>query len=236
MELRTIYEDNDVLVIDKPAGIVVFNENQSTIKSLIDLLIEKYPPLKNTGNMPRYGVVHRLDKDTSGILLIAKNNNALSFLQPQFKERRAEKKYLALATGDIGNETETIKTLIGRSPKDGMKQIVFSPGDPGSQGKREAITGYKVLERLKGFTLLEVAPKTGRKHQIRCHLSYIHHPVASDKMYGFKGQPCPKGLTRHFLHASYLKIQMPNKEIKEFKASLPEDLEQVINNLKKHDN
>ncbi len=236
MELRTIYEDNDVLVIDKPAGIVVFNENQSAAKSLIDLLMEKYPLLKNTGNMPRYGVVHRLDKDTSGILLVAKNNSALSFLQSQFKERQAEKKYLALVIGSVENDTSTIKTLIGRSPKDGMKQIVFSPGEPGSQGKREAITDYKVLERLKGFTLLEVAPKTGRKHQIRCHLAHIHHPIAGDKMYGFKSQPCPKELARHFLHASYLKIQMPNKEIKEFNTGLPKDLEQVINNLKKHDN
>lgn len=233
MKLQTIYEDDDVLVIDKPAGIVVFNENQSAAKSLIDLLIERYPLLKNTGIMPRYGVAHRLDKDTSGILLVAKNDNALSFLQAQFKKRQVEKKYSALVVGNIKDDNGTIKTLIGRSPKDGMKQRVFSLGEPSSQGKREAITDYKVLERFEGFTLLEATPKTGRKHQIRCHLAHIHHPIAGDRMYGFKNQPCPKGLMRHFLHASYLKTQMPNNETKEFSAKLPEDLNQTINNLKK---
>jgi 23S rRNA pseudouridine1911/1915/1917 synthase len=232
MELKIIYEDDDVLVIDKPAGVVVFNENQSAAKSLIDLLIEAYPLLKNTGNMPRYGVAHRLDKDTSGILLVAKNDNALSFLQAQFKKRQVGKKYLALVVGNVKNDTDTIETLIGRSPKDKLKQKVFLSGEPGSAGKRQALTSYKTLERFEKYTLLEVIPKTGRKHQIRCHLSYIHHPIAGDKLYGFKNQPCPKGLTRHFLHASYLKIEMPSGEIKKFESELPEDLKKIINNLR----
>jgi len=242
MELKIIYEDNDVLVIDKPAGIIVFNESQSAEKSLIDLLIELYPPLKNTGNMPRYGVVHRLDKDTSGIILVAKNNETLSFLQKQFKTRRVEKRYIALVSGNIENKEGTIETLIGRSPKDRIKQKVFLPGEPGSAGKRQALTSYKALEKFEKYTLLEVIPKTGRKHQIRCHLSYIHHPIAGDKLYGFKNQPCPKGLTRHFLHAGYLKIEMPSGEtphqskhgtgqVKEFESELPEDLKKIINNL-----
>jgi RluA family pseudouridine synthase len=234
MKLQIIYEDNDVLVIDKPAGIVVFNENQSAAKSLIDLLIETHPLLKNTGNMPRYGVVHRLDKDTSGIILIAKNDNALSFLQAQFKKRQVEKRYLALVVGIVKNDTETIKTLIDRSPKDGIKQKVFSPGEPGSEGKREAITLYKVLKRFSDYTLLEITPKTGRKHQIRCHLSYIHHPIAGDKLYGFKNQPCPEGLTRHFLHASYLRIEMPSGEAPHQSKHGTGQAKEFESELKKH--
>lgn len=232
MDLKIIYEDNDVLVVEKPAGIVVFNEAQSAEKSLIDLLIEAYPLLKNTGDMPRYGVVHRLDKDTSGIILVAKNDSTLAFLQAQFEKRQIEKKYLALAVGNVKNDTGTIETLLGRSPKDRLKQKVFLPGEPGSAGKREAITSYKVLGRFEKYTLLEVTPKTGRKHQIRCHLAYLNHPIAGDKVYCFKNQLCPNGLNRHFLHASYIKVELPSKETKEFKSELPDDLKKIINNLK----
>jgi len=240
MNIKIIYEDNDVLVVDKPAGIVVSEEITSSppeagprndeIKrqTLIDILIEKYPGLKNAGDQPRYGIVHRLDKDTSGILLVAKNNESLIFLQKQFINRKVEKKYLALVVGNIKEERGEIKTLIGRAPGDKRKQKVYLAGQPGSEGKREAITEYKVLERYKDYTLLEVKIKTGRRHQIRCHFSYLQHPIAGDKMYGFKNSPVPKGLTRQFLHASYLKIQLPNQKVKEFNSELPEELKKII--------
>jgi len=204
-KLKVIYEDRDLLVIDKPAGI-------------------------NSDDFQKR--VHRLDKDTSGILLIAKNDKILEFLQNQFKERKVIKKYLALVVGNLKKTGGEIKTLIGRSPGNRKKQKVYLVHEPGSQGKREVITKYKVLQKFKDYDLIEVEPKTGRKHQIRTHLSYLGHPVAGDKMYGFKNQPVPEGLQRHFLHASYLKIQLPDGRIKEFRSDLPEDLKGVLENIK----
>jgi len=224
-------------VVDKPAGIVVFPEGQTIKNTLIDSLLIKYPELNSVGEKPRYGIVHRLDKDTSGILLVAKTNEALIFLQKQFKNRTVEKKYTALVTGVVKENQGIIKTLIGRSPNDKRKQKAYLLNEPETKGKREAITKYKVLQRFKDYTLLEIKIETGRRHQIRCHLAYIHHPVAGDKMYGFKDSPIPKGLTRQFLHAGYLKIILPscsnkpNEQIQEFKSDLPENLKKIITNL-----
>jgi len=233
MELKILYEDDNLLVVDKPAGITVFPERKITEKTLIDLLIEKFPNLKNVGKPPRYGIVHRLDKDTSGILLVAKNNKTLNFLQRQFKERKVVKKYLALATGNIKENQGRIETLVGRAPKNRKKQKVYLPHDPRIKDKklRKAITKYKVLKRFKNYTLIEAIPRTGRKHQIRCHLVYLSHPIAGDKLYGFKNQPNPKGLNRQFLHNSFLKIRLQNGEKKEFKSDLPENLKGVLKNL-----
>ena len=233
MQIKTVYEDKNVLVIDKPAGITVFPEEPSDVKTLVDYIIETFPYLKDVGSSPRYGIVHRIDKDTSGILIVAKNNKEFEFLQKQFKERKIEKKYIALAVGEIKSSNGEIETLIGRSPKDRRKQKVFLPNDPKAQGKRTALTKYTVLKRFKGYTLCEVSIKTGRKHQIRVHFSYIGHPLAGDKLYGFKGQ---LKLKRQFLHASYIKIHsIDNKEI-EVSIELPEDLKEIIKNIKEYDN
>lgn len=213
--LAIIYEDKNLLAIDKPAGI-------------------------NSDDIPLR--VHRLDKDTSGVLLVAKNNEALEFLQKQFsasaseasadkQERKLEKRYLALVMGNLKQNSGRIETLIDRSPRDRKKQKAFLLHEPKAEDKRMAITEYKVLERFKDYTLVEVYPKTGRKHQIRCHLTYLGHPIAGDKMYGFKNQLCPKGLNRHFLHASYLKITLPDGKEKEFKSNLPLDLTEVLEKL-----
>ena len=208
-KFKILYEDSDLLVIDKPAGMV-------------------------TDDIPRR--VHRLDKDTSGILLIAKNDKTLEFLQKEFKEGRVIKKYLALVVGKLKAKEGVIETLIGRSPKDGRKQKVYFPHEPGTEGKRKTKTEYKVLKEFKEFTLIEVEPKTGRKHQIRTHFAYLGHPIAGDKLYGFKNQPRPKNLKRQFLHASYLKIKLPDGEEKEFNCDLPKDLKEVLKNLKIYDN
>ena len=241
MEFKIIYEDNDVLVVDKPAGIVVFAEGEATTKIpsslsssgpfLINELIKYRPEIKNAGQEPRYGAVHRLDKDTSGILLVAKNNESLIFLQKQFKNREIEKKYLALATGIIKDDGGKVETFVGRSPADPRKQKAYLPGEKVPKGVREAVTEYKVLQRFQEYMLLEVIIKTGRKHQIRCHLTHIHHPVAGDKLYSFKDSPVPAGLTRQFLHASYLKIQLLNGQVKEFASELPEELKTVLKSL-----
>ncbi len=204
MEFNILYEDENVLVIDKPAGI-------------------------NSDSFERRA--HRLDKDTSGILLIAKNDKTLDFLQKQFKEGEVEKKYLALVVGNIKN-ARVIETLLGRSPGDRRKQKVYLPREPGSEGKRKAVTEYKVLQKFKDYTLIEVEPKTGRKHQIRVHLVYLSHPIVGDKMYGFKNQPLPKGLKRQFLHANYLKVKLPDGKTKEFESELPSDLKLCLQNLK----
>jgi|SRR3989344_377142 len=247
MDLKIIYEDEDVLVVDKPAGIIVFQETNTKkqdTNTVIDLLLEKYPDLKNAGEAPRHGIVHRLDKDTSGLLLVAKSSEGLIFLQKQFSagakaladrknreplEKKVEKRYIALATGIIKEDSGTIHTFIGRSPQDPRKQKAYTEE---GIGRREAITEYKVLQRFENYTLLEVQIKTGRKHQIRCHVAYIHHPIAGDKMYGFKDSPTPEGLTRQFLHASYLKIQLLSGKTMEFRSELPEELQLIINNLK----
>ncbi len=254
LELKIIYEDNNLLVVDKPAGIIVFQETrnkkqETNKKTLINLILEQRPEIKNVGKAPRYGIVHRLDKDTSGILLTAKNNKSLIFFQKQFSalsgsasggknkkpeklEKKLKKRYIALVVGKVKNDFGKIETLIGRGINDRRKQKIYLPHEPNIQGKREAVTEYKVMEKFRDYTLLEISPKTGRKHQIRCHFSYLGHPIAGDKVYSFKNQPCPKGLNRQFLHASYLKIELLDGRKKEFKSKLPEDLEICLQKLK----
>jgi len=240
MSVKIIYEDENLLVVDKPAGIIVFLENEEgknegRESTLIDLILEERPEIKNVGSPTRYGIVHRLDKDTSGIILIAKNNDSLIFFQKQFQERKVDKKYITLATGAMKDDKGKIETLIGRSPKNRLKQKIYSSFSPEAKGKRTAITEYNVLENFRDYALMEVVIRTGRKHQIRAHLAHIHHPITGDKLYNFKNQPCPKGLERQFLHAEYLKITMPDGKVREFRSELPEDLKNILKNLKKYD-
>ncbi len=220
--MKIIYEDENVQVFDKPAGV-------------------------NSDDFPKR--VHRLDKDTSGIFIVAKDDKTLEFLQKQFKERRVKKKYLALIVGhlknneDVGEEDKSssspfaaarvIETLIGRSPGDRRKQKVYLEGEPGATDKRKAITLYRVLQRFENYDLVEAELLTGRKHQIRTHFAHLGHPIAGDKLYGFKGQILPDDLKRQFLHASYLKIEMPNGREREFKSELPQDLKETLSNLKR---
>ena len=217
MNLKIIYEDGNLLVVDKPAGIDI-----EGIKSALP-----------EGSFP----AHRLDKDTSGALLVAKNQETLDFLQKQFQERRVDKKYVCLVEGNIPDKGGTIETLVGRAKGDKRKQKVYLAGEPGSG--RDAKTEYRVLERFKArlpdgqdYTLLEVSPKTGRKHQIRAHMTYLGHPVVGDKLYGFKNQKVPTGLKRQFLHAAYLKVSTPDGNTKEFISALPQDLILCLQQLK----
>ena len=209
-----------MLAIDKPAGIETIEIPEKLGKKIFN--------------------IHRLDKNTSGINLFAKSQEALIFFQKQFSplggelEKKAEKRYIALVVGNVKNDSGKIETLIGRAPKDKTKQKAYLPAEPGSKGKREAVTEYKVLTRLKDYTLLEVSPKTGRMHQIRCHLAYINHPIAGDKKYGFKNQAKPKNLNRQFLHAIYIKIKLFNGGTKELSSELAPDLKLCLENLKKN--
>lgn len=232
MKIEEIYQNEDLLIVNKPAGIIVFRENDSQKKSLIDFLIEKYPALKNTGTTPRYGAIHRLDKDTSGIILIAKNNQSLIFFQKEFKKRRVEKTYLALISGKIKEDKGEIRTLIHRD-KTGLKQKAYPITSPflKKKGSRIAETLWEKEKEFKEFTLIKVFPKTGRKHQIRVHLKYINHPIVGDKIYSFKNQKIPKGLERQFLHAHSLKLKLPDGETREFIAKLLNNLKKVLKNI-----
>ena len=218
MNIKIIYEDKISLAVDKPAGV-------ETIE--IPAILDK--EIYNT---------HRLDKDTSGINLFAKTQEDLIFFQKQFKNRMVQKRYITLVSGQIREQRGVIDTLIDRAPRERKKQKVYLETEPGVDGKRRAITEYRVLERIRSdskkvdYTLLQVHLKTGRKHQIRCHMAYLHHPVAGDKLYGFKNQLNPKELKRQFLHAEYIKIKYPSGEYKEFYSKLPEDLQLCLTQQK----
>ncbi len=231
-KIKIIYEDKDLFVIEKPPGIVVFFEKGEKEEDLIAILSKKFPKLKEVGEPPRYGAIHRLDRETSGILLVARNNESFDFFKKQFKLRNVKKKYLALVWGRMKEDKERIETLIGRSPKDRRKQKVYLFEGPKSERKKKAISEYEVLERFKEYTFLEVTIMTGRKHQIRTHLSYLGYPIAGDKSYSFRKQIDPKNLKRQFLHAYYLKIKMPSGKKMEFNSELPDELKKVIQDIK----
>src|SRR3989338_6268447 len=225
MDLKIIYEDDRLIVVDKPAGFTVWKEGMSQEETIVSLLLGQFPELESLGEERRYGIVHRLDKDTSGILLAAKTKEAFEQFQEQFAAREVEKRYICLAEGILKEEGGIIHTLLGRSPADRRKQRAY-PLDQPESGELEAITEWKVLKRFEHYTLLEVTPKTGRKHQIRAHMASLGYPISGDKLYGFKNQRVPQGLERHFLHASFLKI-----EGKEFASPLPQDLQNVLEKL-----
>ncbi|MEW5907813.1 MAG: RluA family pseudouridine synthase [Patescibacteria group bacterium] len=231
-DLEIIYEDNDILAIDKPAGIVVHGE----YPSIIDWIKQNRPQVIGVGeNTERPGIVHRLDKNTSGILLVAKNQKSFEYLKEQFQKRQIKKTYLALVYGHLKERAGMIKLPIGKSKKDFRKKTCLADRRATQKaiGKiREAVTEYKIIKRFKDFTLIEAYPKTGRMHQIRVHLKAIGHPVVCDKLYGPKKQKCPLNLTRHFLHARALEFTLPlsGGRIK-LETYLPDDLEKVLKKL-----
>ncbi|MEK7578242.1 MAG: RNA pseudouridine synthase [Patescibacteria group bacterium] len=231
--LSIVYEDENVVVLNKQAGISVhpsINEPQGT---LANALIAKYPKIKNVGEDPlRPGIVHRLDKDTSGLLVVAKTQKTFEFLKKEWQEGRVIKKYLALVWGHPKEDGEIVSELT-RSLKDFRKRMVIRPEkqkDKEVKGKL-AVTGYKVVKKFRNFSLVEVNPKTGRMHQIRVHFAFLGHPVIGDKIYG-KNKEKPEGLTRQFLHAFYLKFSLPAGPFA-FEIDLPDDLKQVLAKLDK---
>jgi 23S rRNA pseudouridine1911/1915/1917 synthase len=234
IKFGVIYEDNDVLIIDKPAGLTVHPGESQKSGTMVNGLLARYPLLKDVGNPStgseynlRPGIVHRLDKDTSGLMIIAKNNSSLEFLKKQFRESKVEKKYLALVVGRPKENQDEIVTLMDRSLSDPTKFKVSE------KTGRQAKTFYKIIEEFPKFTLLEASPKTGRTHQIRVHLAWLGNPVAGDEKYGPKRKPLPKGLKRHFLHATELQIDLPDGQKHLFLSPLPSDLKAALDLLKK---
>lgn len=236
MKIKILYEDANILVIDKPSGISVHPDGRPEAKkkekTITDWVIENYPKMKNVGepmgDIIRPGVVHRLDKDTSGVMILAKNQKSYEFLKAQFAGREVKKIYHAIVSGFMKDDRGVINKPIGRSPSDFRRRLAGR----GARGElREAVTEYKVLKRvnegMKKFSYLEVKPRTGRTHQIRVHMKYLNHPVVCDSLYDPDG-PCPKGIKRLALHALSIEIKDPKGNTIKIESPLPKDMGAVF--------
>jgi len=221
--LDIVYEDQDIIIINKPQGMVVHPASGNYSSTLVNALLAHCRDLSGIGGVIRPGIVHRLDKDTSGLLMVAKNDLAHTDLAAQMKARSVEKKYLTLVYGKIKEEKGTIDVPIGRHPVERKKMAVVSrTGKP-------AVTHYQVLQRYDNYTYLEIALETGRTHQIRVHLAYIGHPVVGDPVYSSRKK---FNLLGQFLHAYKLAFRHPRSgEVLEFSVPLPKALEEVLKSL-----
>lgn len=220
--LTLAYQDDDIIVVDKPAGLSVHPGPGHPDGTLVNALLARCPDIQGVGGVIRPGIVHRLDKDTSGLMVVAKNHRAHQSLSDQIKAREVTKGYLALATGKLEPSTGSIDAPIARNPRHRKRMAVVVGG-------REARTSYRVLEYLAGNSLLELDLETGRTHQIRVHLAYLGNPLLGDRIYG---RPSPL-LARHFLHAHRLGFRHPRTgEPVEFRSELPHDLLGVLEHLK----
>ncbi|MBI5047813.1 MAG: RluA family pseudouridine synthase [Deltaproteobacteria bacterium] len=233
--LDILYEDKHIIVINKPPGLTVHPGAGRAKGTLVNALLHHCKDLSGIGGALRPGIVHRIDKDTSGVLVVAKADRSHQFLAKQFKEHSIKRKYLTLVWGVVKNDEGTIDLPIGRHVSERKKMSVRV------QKGRRAVTHYNVLKRFNNFTLLEATLETGRTHQIRVHLSAMHHPVAGDPVYGKKNMPSGlspvitmflKNLKRQALHAQTLGIIHPEtKEYMEFTAPLPDDMKSIVDAL-----
>lgn len=213
-----VYEDDDLLVVNKPAGLVVHPSPGHTAHTLVNALLVRCPSLLSFGDAMRPGIVHRLDRDTSGLMIVAKNSTAQQYLINQFKARAVSKGYLVLVKGKLTPNQGIIDAPLGRDPSNRKRMAVVAGG-------RQARTGYRVKEYLGDYTLLDVTIETGRTHQIRVHLSAIGYPVVGDPVYGVRSVY----VKRQFVHAYRLGFCLPcNGEYREFTCDLPPDLRQAM--------
>lgn len=238
--LDIVYEDDEVLVVNKPAGMVVHPGHGNYSGTLINALIYHFKNLpRNSSDRP--GLVHRIDKDTTGLLVVAKTERAMGHLSQQFANKTSEREYLALVWGNVENDEGTVEGHIGRHPKNRLQNTVFE-GEESYKGK-PAVTHYKVIERFGYVTLLSCKLETGRTHQIRVHMKHIGHVLFNDSRYGgdtiLKGTAftkykqfvnnCFKVLPRQALHAKTLGFEHPvTGEVMKFKAEVPEDMKHCI--------
>ena len=221
--LDIIYEDADVAVVNKPQGMVVHPSAGHTSGTLVNALMYHVKDLSSINGVVRPGIVHRIDKDTSGLLMIAKNDKAHNALAAELKDKKSLRKYVAIVHGNLPNDRGVIEAPIGRSDKDRKKQAVTAKGKP-------AVTRFTVLERFGNYTLVELQLETGRTHQIRVHMAYIGHPVAGDPLYGPR-----KTLKGHgqFLHAKTLGFTHPTTgELVEFTAEDPAIFKETLEKLR----
>lgn len=222
--LNVVYEDDSLLAVDKPAGMVVHPAPGHRSGTLVNTLLYHYPEIAQVGPRKRAGIVHRLDKDTSGILLVARTSEARALLQQQFKQREVHKTYLGLVEGQTQPPEGIIKVPIGRDRRDRKRMAAV-------KGGRRSVTHYEAIEYLGDYTLLEVHPRTGRTHQVRVHLSWLGYPLVGDRVYGRQRQELLPD--RHFLHASELRFTHPTtgKEMI-LDTPLPSELEAVLERLR----
>lgn len=252
MEPKILYEDDFLLALDKPSGVMVHADGRNNTETLVDWVRANYPALEEVGenqilqngeSIKRPGIVHRLDRETSGVILVAKTKEAHQFLKEQFQNRRVEKIYHAVVWGNFSPDkmVGVIDKPIGRSSSDFRKWSA----EFGAKGElREAVTEYRVLEQSKEISYLEVRPKTGRTHQIRVHLKSISHPVVGDKLYGpklnhelgimnyGKKDGNKNKASKLMLHAFSIKLELPNHTFITIESPLPEEFEKAINFLK----
>ena len=244
--IEVIYSDKDLIVVNKPAGVSVHGGSNVRGETLVDFLLEKFPEISNVGDEPslRPGIVHRLDKDTSGVMVVARNQKSFEALKELFKKRVVEKTYWAVVCGTPQKSSGVINLPIGRLVKNPLKRGV-AEGKRKIRGEREAVTEYKVLKsggevRLpagsrtsdsKVYSLVELKPKTGRMHQLRVHLKAIGHPVACDKVYGGNNVCCPGGASRQLLHAKSISFSFPEGRKLFFEADAPDDMALAIKGI-----
>ena len=225
LPLSILYEDTDVIVVDKAAGMVVHPAFGHRSGTLVNALLAHCPDLAGIGGQIRPGIVHRLDKDTSGLIVVAKNDNAHQHLQRQFKERQVHKTYLALTEGVLATAHGVIDAPIGRDPMHRQRMAVQR------RGGREARTEYRVQEYFLQNSLVAAEPVTGRTHQIRIHFAFIGHPIVGDRVYGFAKQRLE--VWRQFLHAARLAFALPSSgKLVEFQSELPPELASVLKTLR----
>ena len=223
--LDVIYEDDALLVVNKPAGMVVHPALGHPSGTLVNAVLAHCPHIAEVGGPDRAGIVHRLDKDTSGLILVAKDEVTRAALQRQFKRRQVAKTYLALVEDHVHPREGVVEAPIGRDMRQRKKMAVVRSGRP-------ARTVYRVVEYFAGHTLLEVRPHTGRTHQIRVHLSWMGYPIVGDAVYGYRRQRLLQN--RHFLHAAQLRLVHPaTDEEVEFKSPLPPELAAIMKRLRR---
>ena len=227
IDVDVVYADENVIVVNKPAGMVVHPGAGNAQDTLVNAILHRWPEIALVGEAERPGIVHRLDKDTSGVLILARNEAAYNWLVRQFKSRKTQKTYLTLVDGQPPTPSGRIETAIGRDEKNRQRMAVVY-GDKG----KSAVTEYHTLETYADHTLLEVQPLTGRTHQIRVHLAFIGCPVTGDRIYGRRKKSLD--IPRFFLHAHKLNIKLPGEqEPTEFTAPLAVDLKEILAALEK---
>lgn len=232
IKIRKVYEDENILALNKPAGVQVHPDSNEKENTLVNALMVEYPQIKNVhdetlGSYLRPGIAHRLDKDTSGIIVIAKNMKTLAELKNLFQERKVEKKYLAIVFGQMRDRKGIITKPIARAGNY-RKQVIA--GAKTKTKIRGAVTEYKVLKNFGDYSLLEVTPKTGRMHQIRIHLFSIGHPIVGDKLYILKNVKNTLLAERQMLHAVDMNFRLFN-EVYKFHAELPYDFNSILAKL-----
>ena len=227
-----IFENKDYVVINKPAGMAVHPGIRTAGGTVANWLLFKYPDIKKAGEDPlRPGIVHRLDKDTSGLMVAAKNKKTFNYFKKLFKKRSVQKKYITLVSGKVRENKGKIELAIGRSKRNPTRQKAVLAQSTVLKEK-PALTYFRVLKRFNDFTLLDVSPKTGRMHQIRVHFAALHSPVAGDGKYGFRAASKTEQPPRQFLHAYYLKFKDPAGRNREFKIGLAPDLKKFLQKLR----